>query len=229
MEGTQASSLATVLAPSNKSWNHKIQEFKLPPLTRIMLADVDAGSDTPSLVGKVLKWPNDLWNAIDKKNMELASTLLRLSELYDTNSETYTKAVERLAVVPAAEWSTNASDEVTKTFVQAHEITQAIRALMRTMSTATSVPIEPAEQTRLLDACLGQKGVLGGGVPGAGGYDAIYLLVLDTPSVVQGVDNLWAGYEELGVSPLNAVESKRKGVRVEVLDAVKGLGEAIEA
>jgi phosphomevalonate kinase len=25
-------------------------------MTRLMLADVDAGSDTPSLVGKVLKW-----------------------------------------------------------------------------------------------------------------------------------------------------------------------------
>lgn len=33
-----------------------MEPFKLPPLTRLMLADVDAGSDTPSLVGKVLKW-----------------------------------------------------------------------------------------------------------------------------------------------------------------------------
>lgn len=33
-----------------------MEPFKLPPMTRLMLADVDAGSDTPSLVGKVLKW-----------------------------------------------------------------------------------------------------------------------------------------------------------------------------
>ena len=33
-----------------------MKSFQLPPYTRIMLADVDAGSDTPSLVGKVLKW-----------------------------------------------------------------------------------------------------------------------------------------------------------------------------
>ena len=33
-----------------------MRSFQLPPYTRIMLADVDAGSDTPSLVGKVLKW-----------------------------------------------------------------------------------------------------------------------------------------------------------------------------
>lgn len=48
--------ISPVLDPSNPSWNYGIQSFRLPPLTRIMLADVDAGSDTPSLAGKVLKW-----------------------------------------------------------------------------------------------------------------------------------------------------------------------------
>ena len=48
-----------VLSPSNKLWNYRIEPFQLPPLTRIVLADVDAGSDTPSLVGKVLKWRNE--------------------------------------------------------------------------------------------------------------------------------------------------------------------------
>lgn len=45
-----------VLSPENKGWNHKISPFQLPPYLRIISADVDAGSDTPSLVGKVLKW-----------------------------------------------------------------------------------------------------------------------------------------------------------------------------
>ena len=45
-----------MLSPSNKAWDYKVKPFQLPPHTRIMLADVDAGSDTPSLVGKVLKW-----------------------------------------------------------------------------------------------------------------------------------------------------------------------------
>jgi len=49
-------SLWPVLSPSNTGWNHKIEPFALPPLTRIVLADVDAGSDTPSLVGRVLRW-----------------------------------------------------------------------------------------------------------------------------------------------------------------------------
>jgi phosphomevalonate kinase len=48
--------LAPVLGAGNAGWDHEVRLFRLPPRTRIMLADVDAGSDTPSLVGKVLKW-----------------------------------------------------------------------------------------------------------------------------------------------------------------------------
>lgn len=45
-----------VLSPVNRAWSHKISPFQLPPYLRIILADVNAGSDTPSLAGKVLKW-----------------------------------------------------------------------------------------------------------------------------------------------------------------------------
>lgn len=48
--------LNAFLSSSDQALDHKVLPFKLPPLTRLMLADVDAGSDTPSLVGKVLKW-----------------------------------------------------------------------------------------------------------------------------------------------------------------------------
>jgi phosphomevalonate kinase len=37
---------------------------------------------------------------------------------------------------------------------------------MRKMGVAAGVPIEPEEQTRLLDSCVSQAGVIGGGVPG---------------------------------------------------------------
>jgi phosphomevalonate kinase len=43
---------------------------------------------------------------------------------------------------------------------------QEIRSLMKTMGTKANVPIEPDEQTKLLDACLSQSGIVGGGVPG---------------------------------------------------------------
>lgn len=37
-------------------WTTRTIPIALPPHIRLVLADVDAGSDTPSLVGKVLKW-----------------------------------------------------------------------------------------------------------------------------------------------------------------------------
>lgn len=40
-------------------WTTRSIPIKLPRNIRLVLADVDAGSDTPSLVGKVLKWRKD--------------------------------------------------------------------------------------------------------------------------------------------------------------------------
>ena len=37
---------------------------------------------------------------------------------------------------------------------------------MREMGELSKVPIEPKEQTALLDVCVSQAGVIGGGVPG---------------------------------------------------------------
>lgn len=37
-------------------WDHEQTAFRLPRGLRLMLADVDAGTDTPSFVGKVLAW-----------------------------------------------------------------------------------------------------------------------------------------------------------------------------
>lgn len=43
---------------------------------------------------------------------------------------------------------------------------QEVRAKMREMGSLSGVPIEPPEQTKLLDACVSGAGVIGGGVPG---------------------------------------------------------------
>ncbi|KAI9907588.1 hypothetical protein PsorP6_004354 [Peronosclerospora sorghi] len=58
------------------------------------------------------------------------------------------------------------------------------------MGTCAGVPIEPPEQTALLDATLAIPGVLLAGVPGAGGYDAICVVVLHE-SVLHSVEEVW--------------------------------------
>ncbi|PBK91655.1 Phosphomevalonate kinase [Armillaria gallica] len=235
--------LLPVLSPFNQAWNYRVQPFQLPPLTRIMLADVDAGSDTPSLVGKVLKWRNEdaerasaLWAALDQLNQSLAQTLIQISNLYTVDPQSYESAVKYISSLNHFQWLANpdAPPEempVISSFYTAHIISESIREKMREMGTLADVPIEPEGQTRLLDACISLAGVIGGGVPGAGGYDAVWLLVLDPvdPSPDQPprvrVEHVWETYSS--VSPLSAVESLAKGTRVEVLEHIKGLKEAI--
>lgn len=100
---------------------------------------------------------------------------------------------------------------------------------MKEMGTFSGVPIEPDEQTRLLDVCVSQAGVIGGGVPGAGGYDAIWLLVCDPESSnhdqapLDRIEHVWSTYKELDVSPLSSTESPGKGIQLEQLGEVRGL------
>ena len=48
-----------MLAPENRAWDLTVKPFTLPPRTRLLLADIHVGSNTPLLVSKVLKWRSE--------------------------------------------------------------------------------------------------------------------------------------------------------------------------
>ena len=130
---TNKSALLPILSHTNTNWNYTAEPFQLPPLTRLMLADVDAGSNTPSLVGKVLDWrkknskqgrclhsglcvsllmgeirrtiyiAHELWTELDGLNRSLARTLLHLSDLHAQDPETYSEAVKYLSSLQAVQ------------------------------------------------------------------------------------------------------------------------------
>lgn len=127
---TQSIPLLPVISPSNKAWDYKFEPIQLPPHTRMMLADVDAGSDTPSMAGKVLKWrkeqasdgtnipipithedhsnrriflASEVWNSLDRLNMQLASTFRKLGELHASASAAYMSAVKKLISLKPSE------------------------------------------------------------------------------------------------------------------------------
>ena len=108
------------------------------------------------------------------------------------------------------------------------------------MSKASQVPVEPQEQTNLLEESIVCPGVIGGTVPGgtshntqprtdilAGGYDAIVLLIVDDRRVISGVERVWKAWTEMSVKPLKAGNSDG-GLRSETVDGVEGLKEALE-
>ncbi|KAK6906490.1 phosphomevalonate kinase [Kwoniella mangroviensis CBS 8507] len=212
----------------SSQWDQRTTAFRLPKGLRLILADVDAGTDTPSFVGKVLTWRKEnpevakkLWDDLDRANRQIERLLTEL--VAREGEHDYEETVGWMGERHIEDHKEN------PTAVLLYEIRLTlfiIRDFQRKMSELSGVPIEPPEQTRLLDACSELEGVIGGGVPGAGGYDALFLLIVDTPSVVSRVDNLWSGWKEMSVCPLLAKQSD-DGLRLEELIAVKGLKEAL--
>jgi len=85
---TAASQQALPLLPEleRSRWDHETTRFALPKGLRLMLADVDAGTDTPSFVGKVLKWreadrgvADALWGGLGGANDDLGQLLRELA------------------------------------------------------------------------------------------------------------------------------------------------------
>lgn len=89
------------------------------------------------------------------------------------------------------------------------------------MSEKSGVPIEPPSQTKLIDACEALEGVVGGVVPGAGGLDAISLLIEDKETTVTQLEKLLAawkfegGGEGGGKVRMLGVREEMEGVRLE--------------
>ncbi|KAI4116947.1 MAG: hypothetical protein LQ345_002722 [Seirophora villosa] len=146
--------------PSNK-WDMRIDKSAavMPHGVTLLMCDIDCGSESVGMAKKVLAWRKEnheeamlLWATLQKGNEDLARELQRLTQGCNSISQDYK----------------NLGD-----------IILTIRSLIREMSAKAEVPIEPSVQTELLDACCQIDGVVGGVVPGAGGFDAIALLVRD--------------------------------------------------
>ena len=194
--------------PSHK-WDTSIDKSfsaSMPSSLRLIMCDVDCGSETVGMVKQVLSWRKDkpqeaviLWETLQKGNEDLASELHRLA-------------------------SKDASGHIS--YENLRTILLTIRTLIREMSSTAGVPIEPKVQTNLIDACCGIPGVVGGVVPGAGGYDAVAFLVEDRPDVIDALHHFLEGYrveanEGQGVSigkvRLLGVKQEDQGVKAEDL------------
>ena len=72
--------------------------------------------------------------------------------------------------------------------------------------------IEPESQTKILDSTMKIEGVLLAGVPGAGGFDAVFAITLSDAK--HKVIQMWTS---IGVLPLLVKEDPR-GVSLEISD-----------
>ncbi|KAI0200228.1 ribosomal protein S5 domain 2-type protein [Astrocystis sublimbata] len=178
-------------------WDTEIVKdgVSVPPGTALRMCDVDCGSQTVSMVKKVLQWRESnpaeskkLWDDLQERNVKLGTIL-----------------------------SENRLDEVKGAVAD-------IRELIRAMGSQSGVPIEPESQTSLLDALTDVEGVYNGVVPGAGGFDAVVLVMKDDEATEKRVKDFVANWskEKGGQVRLLGVKGEMEGVRKESIKEYDG-------
>ncbi|PWN49247.1 ribosomal protein S5 domain 2-like protein [Violaceomyces palustris] len=186
---------------------HVPAPLQLPPGLEMVLADVDAGSNTPSLVGKVMEWRKNkkewaaqLYSVLATSNQSLADDLLGLSLNHEEDPKAYNEALRMASKVPCKQWDDlakqNPSDQTINGLRGLRNTLRSIRAGMRELGLRSGAPVEPDSMGNLIRyVCENVAGVVGGGVPGAGGYDALYIIYLKPPKqtdeVGEAIEKVW--------------------------------------
>lgn len=188
----------------DSDWDMTLSKINVPDGLGLMMCDVDCGSSTPGMVRSVLDWrskdPNaeELWQQLNQDNKEFMNSLKKLGDEQEL--------IKSLGFLQT---------------IRNKEIPE-IRKMIRRIGEAANVPIEPSSQTQLLDAASNVSGVLGGVVPGAGGFDAVCFLYVDIEDTREKLEKFVHEYRGEGgkVTPLNARED-HQGVKIESMDGYK--------
>ncbi|KAL1870168.1 phosphomevalonate kinase [Diaporthe australafricana] len=185
-------------AVGGSRWDTEVQKDRvsLPRGVAMRMVDVECGSQTVGMVKAV-----NAWRTTDPQGSKAL-----WDELQGRNETLAGVLAEgRVDDLPAA--------------------LAASRELVRSMGTRSGVPIEPEAQTELIDALSAVEGVYGGVVPGAGGFDAVSLLVRDDRETVERLERFleeWSAKKKDSKVKLLGVKGELEGVRVEKLREFDG-------
>lgn len=170
-------------------WDTCIMPTGLPPGIRLLMGDIKGGSETPKLVSKVLVWKRAngesgeaFFDTINLANRRLIDSFRNLHHLHSESPQFYAECLDFLKGKNSFDLLNDANSHgpLEKTpFLALVEAIKSIRINLKKLTELTGADIEPNSQTALLDKCEKIDGCLGGVVPGAGGYDAICLLILE--------------------------------------------------
>lgn len=165
-------------------WDFSHLPCALPPHIKLLMGDIKGGSETPKLVSIVLDWKKrhpeqalELYTQLNQANLSLMDALTQLHQFYESEKSQYLKAIQVLKNTAGSDIESTSPD--IKPFFAVVEAIKNIRTYLKQLTQESTADIEPDSQTKLLNDCSTLKGCLGGVVPGAGGYDAISLLVID--------------------------------------------------
>ena len=270
-------------------WKFTAEPLLLPRGVSIMLADVVGGSETPSMVRKVLAWRdapennkirNDsdissnieageglglvedekskldnnsfpisldeleevesiekdarrassrcsgplLWRQLGAANARVASVFAALNRLEaQCSKEDYDAGLMFCATHPRREWNLHKGGHESRVCRTLYRLTLALsraRTLLRSLGEEAGVPIEPPQQTALANDTLEEPGVIAAGVPGAGGFDALFAVIIskdggeDVIDVRGRVEKRWLLFGNKGLTPLPLHEGRGLEVKI---------------
>lgn len=175
------------------------------------------------MVGAVKKWQKsdpqnslETWKKLSEGNSALEMHLNTLCKLAERNYNVYECLINACSLLPAEKWLERANEpsqaDIVKGLLGARDAMLGIRYYMRKMGEAAGIPIEPESQTHLLDTTMSMEGVLLAGVPGAGGFDAVFAVTLGASS--KNVTKTWSSLNVLAM----LVTEDPRGVSLEEHD-----------
>ena len=187
------------------AWDHEVAPFALPPCLELLMGDVCGGSETPSMVRKILGWRDGgagaegdarraLWAALGAANCRVRDGAAALHAASEADGESYAAHVGACENFPNAAWAMMGG-RVGELLLELRRAFEEARSLLRRMGEGADVPVEPPAQLALCDATAALPGVLACGVPGAGGYDAVFAIVLGGAAAAGRVEALWASWD----------------------------------
>ncbi|EFA76647.1 hypothetical protein PPL_09952 [Heterostelium album PN500] len=195
-----------------RKWDNEHHSMALPAGLQLLLADVSIGSNTPVMVKKVLEWrksnpeiSKQLWDDLHTSNGLVKKAFNELHQLHGSDSNSYFNTLSLLASTSQSKWlellSKGNNDQVIKQIQLVRSSFLEIRRLLRKMGELADVPLEPVEQSNLADHTMEVLGCVASGVPGAGGFDALFSITLSDQSA-QSIKEEWMKWSQCKVLPL---------------------------
>lgn len=203
--GASATEIFTTVN-NTSAWAQVIKPLTLPSSLQLMMADVCGGTESVSMARQVLKWRKDkpveaseIWNQLLDTNSQIAHCLVKLANRINGLTP-YTLSVLQTQLDAGVDWTIPDSSIAIEECRAVRQLLTRARSLLKRMGECAGVGIEPDDQTRLANATELVPGVLCAGVPGAGGVDAVFCLVL-TPTAREKVELLWSTWKDVSGAP----------------------------
>jgi phosphomevalonate kinase len=189
-------------ATNAEIWNQLTNPFSLPPGLNIVMGDVCGGSSSASMAKEVMSWLKEkpmqsasVWAALAEANKLIFDGFSKLNSLAESKPKEYLDDITKAATLTADKWSLENDDSGVFSLLQnIRKLFKRTRFWLKRMGDNAGVGIEPDSQSALADRTESLPGVLCAGVPGAGGNDAVYALVLSEPAK-ENVERVWSQWE----------------------------------